>query len=146
MSWQDGLVLRTGSWQALGADAGSVRRAVFVVEQGVPDALEWDEWDERSVHVVAYRDAEPVGTGRLLPDSHIGRMAVLPACRRQRLGARILTRLVEIAAARGDAAVVLSAQSYVCAFYAAHGFEAEGDEYLEVGIPHRRMRRPLARV
>jgi predicted GNAT family N-acyltransferase len=138
-------VLRIGGWQALGADAGRIRRAVFVLEQGIPEALEWDEWDAVSTHAVAYRDGEPVATGRLLPDAHIGRMAVLSTARRQGLGALVLMRLVAAAAARGDESVVLSAQSRVCGFYAGHGFEPEGDEYLEVGIPHRRMRRLLAR-
>jgi predicted GNAT family N-acyltransferase len=135
--------LRVGDWQALGADAGKVRRAVFVGEQGIPAELEWDEWDERSLHAVLYRDGEPVATGRLLPDAHIGRMAVLRAWRRLGLGARILERLVEEAARRGDAEVELSAQSYVCDFYSANGFEAFGDEFLDVGIPHRKMRRAL---
>jgi predicted GNAT family N-acyltransferase len=137
--------LRVGDWPTLGEHAGQVRKAVFVVEQGIPIELEWDEWDERSLHAVLYREGVPVATGRLLPDAHIGRMAVLPAFRRLGLGARILERLVAVAAARGDAAIVLSAQSHVCGFYAAYGFVAEGDEYLDVGIPHLTMRRSLVR-
>jgi predicted GNAT family N-acyltransferase len=137
--------LRLGDWRLLGEDAGRVRRAVFVAEQGIPVELEWDEWDERSVHAVLYRAGTPVATGRLLPDGHIGRMAVLAPWRRQGLGALILERLVACAAERGDTGVELSAQSYVCDFYAAHGFVAEGDEFLDVGIPHRRMRRSLIR-
>jgi predicted GNAT family N-acyltransferase len=136
--------LRLGDWQLMGDDAGRVRRAVFVAEQGIPAELEWDEWDERSVHAVLYRGAAPVATGRLLPDGHIGRMAVLATWRRQGLGALILERLVQCAAERGDTVVELSAQSYVAGFYAAHGFVAEGEEFLDVGIPHRRMRRLLA--
>jgi predicted GNAT family N-acyltransferase len=142
---QDGHDLRVGDWRSLGDDAGRVRRAVFVAEQGIPAELEWDEWDAQSVHAVLDRDGAPVATGRLLPDGHIGRMAVLASVRRQGLGALILERLVACAAARGDTEVELSAQSYVCDFYAAHGFVAEGDEYLDVGIPHRRMRRSIAR-
>lgn len=133
--------LEIGDWSRLGEDAGRVRRAVFVDEQGIPAELEWDEWDERSVHAVLYRDGQAVATGRLLPDAHIGRMAVLLAYRRQGLGAKILLRLVAVAEARGDAVVELSAQSYVCDFYAAYGFVSVGEEYLDVGIPHRTMRR-----
>jgi len=145
MSGSDALTatVRVGNWEALGEDAGIVRRAVFVAEQGIPADLEWDEWDERSVHAVLYRNGQPVATGRLLPDAHIGRMAVLRAWRRQGLGALVLQRLVEEAARRGEAEVELSAQSYVCDFYAAHGFEAFGEEFLDVGIPHRKMRRRL---
>ena len=70
--------LTSGAWNELGALARPVREAVFVAEQGVPLALEWDKFDAVSRHVIA-RDSsgEVIGTGRLLPDGHIGRMAVL---------------------------------------------------------------------
>lgn len=136
--------IRIGDWVALGDDAARVRQAVFVIEQGIPAALEWDGQDGVSIHAVAYRDGRAVGTARLLPDAHIGRMAVLAEARRDGVGGRILQRLLQIAAGRGDRAVELSAQSYVCPFYARHGFEPVGDEYLEVGIAHRRMVRRLA--
>ncbi|HVL55435.1 MAG TPA: GNAT family N-acetyltransferase [Burkholderiaceae bacterium] len=132
--------LRLGGWDEVGADAQRVRTAVFVLEQGIPIELEWDEQDPVSLHAVAYVDGEPVATGRLLPDSHIGRMAVLAAHRRSGLGGRILQRLIEAARARGDRAVELNAQSYVCAFYARHGFEICSEEFEEAGIPHRAMR------
>ena len=131
--------IRTGDWVALGDDAARVRQAVFVVEQGIPAALEWDDQDGASIHAVAYRDGRAVGTARLLPDAHIGRMAVLADARRDGVGGRLLQCLLKIAAGRGDRAVELSAQSYVGPFYARHGFKPVGDEYLEVGIAHRRM-------
>ncbi|MBI4985575.1 MAG: L,D-transpeptidase, partial [Rhodocyclales bacterium] len=67
----------SGAWDGLAAAARPVREAVFQREQGVPQELEWDEHDADSLHAVA-RDAAgaPIGTGRLLPDGHIGRMAV----------------------------------------------------------------------
>ncbi len=56
----------------------AVRRKVFIEEQRVPEALEWDDADAVSLHVLAVgQDGEPLGTGRLLPDGHIGRMAVI---------------------------------------------------------------------
>ena len=90
--------LVTGPWKTLGKDAGAVRTEVFVREQKIPDDLEWDTWDERSLHCVAYHHGQPVGTGRLLPDGHIGRMAVLPAHRRTGLGSLVLSTLVDAAA------------------------------------------------
>ena len=135
--------LVTGPWKTLGKDAGSVRTEVFVREQKIPVDLEWDTWDERSLHCVAYHDGQPVGTGRLLPDGHIGRMAVLPAHRRTGLGGLVLRTLVDAAAARGLLEVELSAQAYVAQFYMRHGFAPEGQPYDEVGIPHLRMRRTL---
>jgi predicted GNAT family N-acyltransferase len=138
-----GIVVRLGDWATLGEHAGRIRVAVFVEEQRIPIELEWDGADASSLHVVAYDGEQPVGTGRLLPDAHIGRMAVLPAYRRDGLGGAILETLVAEAAVRGHAAVELSAQVYVRAFYERHGFVAFGPEYDDAGIPHQSMRRML---
>ncbi len=135
--------LRTGDWATLGAAAGALRNAVFVREQGIAAQFEWDEWDARSVHCVAYLDGEPVATGRLLPDGHIGRMAVRADQRGRGIGRRVLDALLNVAAARGDTGVALSAQQQVEAFYRKQGFEPVGEPYDEVGIRHVMMRRSL---
>lgn len=134
------LRLVLGDWTALGVDAGTVRQAVFVHEQGIPLELEWDEWDARSEHCVAYDGAVPVGTGRLLPDGHIGRMAVLKSHRGARAGGLILERLIERGRQMGHRSFELSAQQYVSRFYRRHGFVQIGQPYDEVGIAHVRMR------
>lgn len=134
-----------GDWARLGADAGAVREAVFVVAQKIPRALEWDAFDAVSVHAVAYDgEGRPVGTGRLLPDGHVGRMAVLSSVRRDGVGSLILEALVARARALGHEALVLHAQSAVQGFYARHGFAPEGEEFVEAGIAHILMRRRLA--
>lgn len=138
--------VRTGDWATLGSEAGALRTAVFVREQGIPAEFEWDEWDPRSVHAVAYRDGEPVATGRLLPDGHIGRMAVRADLRGQGIGRQVLEALIAVAAARGDARIELNAQQQVEAFYRAQGFEPVGEPYDEVGIRHVRMRRNLLAI
>jgi len=135
--------IRLGDWTALQAQAGPIRTAVFVQEQGIAPELEWDENDAHCVHCLALVDGEPAGTGRLLPDGHIGRMAVLPAHRRAGLGSLVLLALMQAAAQRGDARVALSAQTAVRDFYRAHGFQPEGEIYDEVGIPHQAMSRAL---
>lgn len=132
--------LVVGDWASLAADASRVRQAVFVEEQGIPLELEYDRWDPLSVHCVAYQGDRPIGTGRLLPDAHIGRMAVLPVARGLRIGGRLLERLITAGRERGDQSFELSAQSYVAHFYRRHGFVQIGEAYDEVGIPHVRMR------
>lgn len=112
-------------------------------EQGVPVELEWDEYDAPSLHVLAEADGDPIGTGRLLPDDQIGRMAVLPNWRGRGVGSAILVALIELAAARGSTVVCLNAQTRAQAFYLRHGFVAEGEEFPDAGIPHIRMRRKL---
>jgi predicted GNAT family N-acyltransferase len=127
-------------WQSAAAPLRQVRRLVFVEEQGVPEELEWDEWDARCVHVLARTSTgEPVGTGRLLPDAHIGRMAVLPRWRRQGVASAMLRELLAVARERGDDVVRLNAQTQAIPFYLRFGFAAQGPEFQDAGIPHRLM-------
>ena len=131
------------SWETARAHAAPIRFAVFVEEQGVPAEIELDPADTECVHAVAFEDGAAVATGRLLPDGHIGRMAVLKAWRGRGIGGDILRKLVEKARERGDREVMLSAQVHAVAFYRAHGFVEEGAEYLEAGIRHQAMRNAL---
>lgn len=134
-----------GDWAAQRDAAKPVRYEVFVVEQKVPLDMEWDEMDEVCVHAVAFDETgEPVGTGRLLPDGHIGRMAVRRPARGEGIGAAMLNALIDEALKRGDRAVMLNAQTQAEAFYARFGFERDGEEFMEAGIPHIHMRRTLA--
>ena len=130
-------------WEQARAEASRIRFAVFVVEQGVPLEIELDEHDAECIHALAFDGAAAVGTGRLLPDGHIGRMAVLGEFRGRGLGSAILAKLIQAAAQRGDREVLLSAQVHALAFYRAHGFSAEGEVYQDAGIPHQTMRRTL---
>ena len=131
------------SWELARSLASPVRFTVFCEEQGVPREIELDEHDSRSLHALAFHGTQVVGTARLLPDGHIGRIAVLKDWRGRGIGGLMLTRLVERAKERGDREVVLSAQIHAVPFYRAHGFVTEGDEYMEAGIRHQEMRRRL---
>jgi len=131
-------------WERARAEASRIRFRVFVEEQGVPRAIELDEQDPLCIHALAYDErGTPIGTGRLLPDAHIGRMAVLEEWRGRGVGSRILQSLIEKARARGDREIALSAQIHAVEFYRAHGFQPVGEIYQEAGIPHRSMRRPI---
>ena len=137
------LEIRLLDWESAQADAKPIRFTVFVDEQRVPAEIELDEHDAQCVHAVVYDGKQAVGTGRLLPDGRIGRMAVLKEFRSRGVGALLLKALVQRAKERGDTEVVLSAQVKAVPFYRAHGFIAEGDIYMEAGIPHQDMRRRL---
>jgi predicted GNAT family N-acyltransferase len=133
--------IRYGDWATLSADAQVIRIAVFVQEQHVPPELEMDEKDAVCLHAVAYDAAgTPVGTGRLLPDGHIGRMAVMKSARGTGIGSALLRGLMAHARERGHPDVALSAQTHAAPFYLAHGFEQVGAEFYEAGIPHVEMR------
>lgn len=129
-----------GDWDAQRDAARPIRYEVFVLEQGVPLEIEWDDMDPLCVHAVAYDDGRAVATGRLLPDGHIGRMAVRGVARGRSIGSAILDALMAQAKARGDRAVILNAQTHAAPFYLRHGFVPEGEEFIEAGIPHVRMR------
>ena len=132
-------------WARDAARLAAIRRAVFIDEQGVPEALEWDVHDAAALHLLALAgDGTPIGCARLLPDGHVGRMAVLPAWRRQGVGQALLAAVMDAAQARGLTTFRLSAQTHAAGFYARAGFVVVGDEYEEAGIPHVAMQRTLA--
>ena len=141
----DGSRLRVGAWGTPGREAGAIRKQVFVDEQGIPAELEWDAGDALCLHAVAYnRFGLPLATGRLLEHepgtAKIGRMAVLATMRGSRVGRAVLDALMQAARARGDRQVLLHAQSSAAGFYRRAGFEVQGAEFDEAGIPHLAMR------
>lgn len=131
-----------GDWSAQRDAARLVRHEVFVIEQKVPLELEWDEMDAASLHAVVHDErGNPIATGRLLPDGHIGRMAVKAHARGRGIGSAVLQALMTEARKRGDGTVVLNAQTHAERFYVRFGFVKEGVEFMDAGIPHIRMRR-----
>lgn len=130
-----------GDWDTQQNPARAVRYDVFVIEQNIPVNLEWDDMDPVCMHAVAFdEEGQAIGTGRLLPDGHIGRMAVKPATRGAGVGGAILQVLLREAKRRGDTTVQLNAQTRAESFYTRHGFTREGEEFIEAGIPHIHMR------
>jgi len=130
-------------WAQAGARVLPLRIEVFVREQGVPEELELDEDDPVSLHAVCEAGGRVIATGRLLPDGHVGRLAVARDWRGRGVGSRVLEALVAEAARRGLDEVVLHAQVQAEAFYLRHGFVPDGGVFEEAGLPHRRMRRAL---
>ncbi len=132
------------SWARDAERLAAVRRVVFIDEQGVPEALEWDEHDATALHLLATAiDGTPIGCARLLPDGHVGRMAVLPAWRGHGVGRSLLAAILNSARMQGHAELRLSAQTHAAGFYLRAGFITQGVEYEEAGIPHVAMRKRL---
>ncbi|WP_151479206.1 GNAT family N-acetyltransferase [Streptomyces albicerus] len=135
----------------------AVRKEVFVVEQGVPQDLEYDAYDADAVHVVAVReDGVPLGAGRLLYGEvaaaraggepgvgSLGRLAVVKAARGLGIGVALVRGIEDAARARGLTAVDLHAQTHALGFYERLGYAAYGPEFDDAGMPHRAMRRAL---
>ncbi|MEU1043125.1 GNAT family N-acetyltransferase [Streptomyces sp. NPDC005551] len=135
----------------------AVRKEVFVVEQRVPQDIEYDAYDAGALHVLAVRDdGVPLGTGRLLHGAaaaaktggdagvgSLGRLAVTREARGLGVGAALVRAIEDAARARGLTAVDLHAQTHALGFYERLGYVAYGPEFQDAGIPHRSMRRSL---
>ncbi|PMR75479.1 GNAT family N-acetyltransferase [Billgrantia endophytica] len=131
--------IREGDWTTLGEAASEIRRVVFIEEQSVPIEEEWDGLDPACRHFLALLNGVPIGTARLLPDAHIGRVAVLQEGRGLGIGASLMQAAIDTARRLGHERVELAAQTHALAFYERLGFMACGGEFLDAGIPHRNM-------
>lgn len=121
-----------------------VRETVFIKEQNVPVALEWDSEDQTATHVITrLGNGQVVATARLLANGHIGRMAVLESFRARGIGTMMLNRLLEKARQSGLTRVFLNAQTSATGFYQKNGFTLAGEEFMDAGIPHYRMVKTL---
>ena len=138
------LAVRLGDWETLGASARRIRTEVFIDEQNIEAAMEWDDADAGAVHAVAFnRLSMPLATGRLLQHApgvaRVGRMATLQPMRGSGVGRQVLDALVAAARTRGDHELRLNAQLTAQAFYARAGFVAAGPVFEEAGIAHVEM-------
>ena len=129
ISWHDGEPLLR-----------AIREKVFIQEQKVSAELEWDGLDDACHHALALSaTGDAIGCGRITPDGHIGRVAVLPEWRGKRIGSAILEMLVDYARSQQYKHVELNAQVQAIPLYKNFGFEVEGKEFMEANIPHRKM-------
>ena len=124
-------------------DICSIRYEVFVDEQNVPEELEIDGLDNEAKHVLAFVDGVPIGTGRILNDGHIGRVAVLKKHLGLGIGKLIMRELVKWAEDMNLEKVWLSSQWHAHSFYLVLDFVCVGEIYKEAGIDHIKMHRAL---
>lgn len=122
----------------------AIREAVFIREQGVPAELEWDEFDETCRHALALSlSGEAIGCGRIYTNGHIGRIAIMPQWRRQKVGTAIMEALLNEARSRGYKQVDVDAQIYAIPFYQKFGFVEHGKEFVDAGLPHKKRKMKL---
>lgn len=125
------------SWQTHAAQLQTVRKAVFVEEQKVPVALEWDGLDDTALHLLALtHEGEAIGCARLLGDGSIGRMAVIKSWRNHGVGMALLQRSIVQYQQKGISKTHLSAQTHAIKFYEKAGFKVCSAPYLDAGIWH----------
>lgn len=120
-----------------------LRYQVFVLEQQVPEALEWDAADATAIHLLARIHGEAVACARLLPGGWVGRMAVLAKWRRQGIAQQLLAYTLDYFRAHGYPEVRLSAQLHAEPIYARAGFTRCSEPYWDANILHVEMRLKL---
>lgn len=109
-------------------------------EQGVAPEMEWDGQDGACQHVLAENAAgDAIGCGRITPDGHIGRMAVLSEWRGKRVGSSMLERLLGYARSNHYPLVELNAQVQVISFYRHFNFIEVGEIFMDANMPHIKM-------
>jgi len=133
------LLVETANWATDKDPLIELRRLVFIEEQNVPESLEIDGLDPDCLHAKATADGLTVGTGRLLPDGHIGRMCVHPDYRQRGIGTLLLKNLVDQALSAGYSPIGLNAQCDAIAFYEKNQFVIDSAVFMDAGIPHKRM-------
>lgn len=124
-----------------------VRRSVFVDEQGVPAANEYDEFEDTAQHLLALSGQVPVGAGRLRVVDGVAkleRICILADYRKLGIGKIIVEAMEQAAAAQGLASAKLNAQTHAEGFYSKLGYRTVSDIFFEEGMPHVTMTKQLA--
>ncbi|OYD07869.1 hypothetical protein CHM34_10035 [Paludifilum halophilum] len=127
--------------------AFDIRKRVFVEEQGVPLSEEIDEWDQSAIHFLAVDREQAVGTARLrLPTKSTGkveRVAVLKSSRGSGLGHSLMVAIEDYARKQNVEELILNAQVQALDFYRKLGYRQQGPIFMDAGIEHMEMRKPL---
>ena len=118
----------------------SIREVVFIREQGIPEASEWDGLDKNCRHALALSlQGDAIGCGRMRPDGHIGHIAVLPQWRKQKVGTAIMEALLDYARAHDYPRVSVDVQPRYVPFYRSLGFVEQGEASGNAAPPHTKM-------
>ncbi|NNJ90851.1 MAG: GNAT family N-acetyltransferase [Gammaproteobacteria bacterium] len=138
---EDDLQIITTDWASSQPVLSSIRFKVFVEEQKVPKEMEIDDEDTHAWHflVVNNNNHQPVATGRLLENGHIGRMAVFKEYRNRKVGSQLLSAIIDKARKQNIDEIFLNAQLNAVGFYKKNGFTTYGEEFMDAGIPHIKM-------
>ena len=137
--------IRLADHEADYAAIRSVRFAVFVDEQHVPQEIELDDRDPFCIHALAYEAEIPVGTARIdiAASGKVGRLAVLGPMRGRGLGTALMKHLHAVARNNALGSVWCNAQVVAVPFYARLGYRVTSAPFDEADIEHVRMERKL---
>ncbi|MGC1120816.1 MAG: GNAT family N-acetyltransferase [Candidatus Methanofastidiosia archaeon] len=114
----------------------NLRYEVFVKEQEIPEDLEKDELDGKSIHVAACKGKRIVGTGRITFSHGSGKISRLAVEKRERgkgVGRGIMLELENIAKRKGVKKIKLSSNFQSIPFYKELGYSESGNPFVECG-------------
>lgn len=127
--------------------AFTVRKKVFVEEQGVPIEEEIDQEENNAIHYLAMNEGEIIGTCRVRwakPGvAKAERVAVLREGRGTGAGRQLMLAIEAYANQNHATEIVLSAQTHAIPFYEKLGYEVCSDIFLDAGIEHKKMTKVL---
>lgn len=135
-------------WQTHQTPLRHIRELVFIREQQVPVADEWDDKDEAAIHfLVRSTEGKAIACARLLTEVyagknvfHIGRVAVLAEYRHQHIGRELMNAIVSYCKEQHPGyRIYLHAQTSRQRFYEHLEFVASGPIFMDAGIPHIEM-------
>lgn len=124
-----------------------IREEVFMKEQGFQN--EFDDIDQYAIHITLYVDGKPAGCARCFPQANqkdcwtLGRIAILPQYRHQKLGGVLLTELENEVKKNQGTRCRLDAQCRVKDFYEYYGYEVCGEVHMDEHVPHIQMQKKL---
>lgn len=127
-------------------DARAIRQSVFVDEQGFE--VEFDDTDDKAVHLVGYDKGKPAAVCRFFYDDEhsfcmIGRIAVVKELRGKHLGEQMVLAAEKFIKETGGKKASLSAQLRASGFYEKLGYTKSGSEYYDEYCPHVLMSKEL---
>lgn len=125
----------------------ALRERVFCDEQGVSAEADRDGRDHEATHLVAVDDGRVIGTCRLVfrgAVARLGRLAVEAGRRGEGIAAAILAEADRVARGAGASRIGLHAQTYAVELYLSAGYQTCGPPFVEEGIEHLAMEKPLA--
>ncbi|GGY66730.1 GNAT family acetyltransferase [Cellvibrio zantedeschiae] len=135
-------------WKARQQQLREIRELVFIQEQAVPVADEWDDKDESAIHfLVLTPQNNAIACARLLIENrqnqllcHIGRVAVLSKYRNQSIGRNLMNSIITYCQQQyPEHLIYLNAQTTRQDFYEHLGFSARGAVFMDADIPHIEM-------
>jgi predicted GNAT family N-acyltransferase len=119
-----------------------IRRVVYIEEQDVPEDLEFDGLDDIAENYLVMCGDDPIATFRIIYKddfAKLERFAVLKSWRGKGVGVLMVEESIERSREMGYKVAQLDAQIRAIDFYKKFGFEVVSEEFMDAGIPHKKM-------